>query len=121
MGDSGNQDHQWEALRLFSYSKLLDDVAVPIDVVPLQVIQKAPTLADHLEQTAAGMVVFLMKLKVLGEIPDLLAEDRYLHLRGTCVCRMQLVISDKTGFLFFIQTQCLPPKTKNRTVILPQA
>jgi hypothetical protein len=111
-GNSGNKDLQWEALSLFSYSKLLDNVAVPIDIAPFQVIQQSATLAYHFEQPAAGMVVFLVKLEVVSKIADLFAEDGYLHLRRPRVRGVQLVIIDETGFLFFIQTQCTPPKTK---------
>ena len=119
MRDSGNKHHQWEALRLFSYSKLLDNFAVPIDIAPLQVIQKAPTFADHLQQTAARMVVFAMELKMLCQVSDLLAENRNLNLRGARIGHMELVVVDKTGFLFFIQTQRMPPKNSNRTVNIP--
>ena len=42
-------------------------------------------LADELEQPAAGVVVFDMRLEVLGQIVDAFRKNGHLHLRRSSV------------------------------------
>ena len=58
-------------------------VALAIDL--RQVVKKATTLRDHLEQAAARVVVLLVSLEVLGEVGDAFRKDRDLDLGRTGV------------------------------------
>ena len=55
------------------------------DVFLLEIIQKPPALADHFQQAAAGVVVFLVGLEVLLQVLDPLAQQGDLNLRGAGV------------------------------------
>ena len=46
---------------------------VALNVRLLQVIEQTPSLRDHLQQAAAGMIVLLVYLEMLGEFVDSLA------------------------------------------------
>src|SRR4029077_7541149 len=47
--------------------KALDEFLVAPFVLALEVIEQAPPLADHHQQTTAGMEILLMGLEVVGE------------------------------------------------------
>ena len=64
----------------------------------LQIIKQTPTLRDHLQQASAGMVVFLVRLEMLGEFVDSLAQQRNLDRGRT---RVRLVCSKVGNDLFF--------------------
>src|SRR5688572_3915184 len=64
-----------------------DQIAVARLVFALHIIEQAAALADHLQQTATGMVVALMGLEVLGEVGDPLGQDRDLHVRRAGIAR----------------------------------
>ena len=61
-------------------TQILDHRPVPLDVLLLQIREQAAPVPDHLEQTAARMVVFGVGLQVFGQDVDTLGEDAYLHL-----------------------------------------
>ena len=41
-----------------------------VDVFSLQIIQKLASTRDHLEQSAAGVIVFLVNREMLGQLID---------------------------------------------------
>jgi len=53
---------------------------IALNVHALEVVQKTPALRDHLEQAAPRMVIFLVRLEMLGQLVNALAEQRNLHL-----------------------------------------
>jgi hypothetical protein len=59
---------------LFTNAELLDDLLVTVQVFPLEIIQQFPTLADHPEQAAPGMMIVLVTLEMIRERIDLAAE-----------------------------------------------
>src|SRR6185437_9604829 len=63
------------------------------DVGVLQVLELAAAHAHELEEAAAGVVVLLVRLEVLGEVRDALAEQRDLDLRraGVALVRGELL------------------------------
>src|SRR5579871_993314 len=78
------------ALR-FSNEPLLPDPE-PVDqllvtgrVLHLQVIEQPAPLTYHLQQPTPGVVILLVRLEVLGQLPDPLGQQRHLHLGGTGV------------------------------------
>lgn len=58
---------------LLANAKLTDDVPITIGIVCLQIIQQAAALAHEHQQTAPGGMVFLMRLKMLGQLSDAFA------------------------------------------------
>src|SRR4029453_2539094 len=57
------------------------------------------------------MVVFRMRLEVLGEIADALAQERDLHFGGSGVALMGSVAADDFGLAVLAQHDGLPPRT----------
>ena len=80
-------------------AKLGDDGAVTLDVLVLQVVEKAATMAYHLVHAKTAMGVFLVDLQVLGELIDALREDGDLDLGGTGVVLAAAIGLDDRGLL----------------------
>jgi hypothetical protein len=70
---------------LASQAEALDQALVACRVFSVEVVQQAPALTDHSEQSAAGVVVLLVDLEVLGEFVDTRSEKRHLDLGRSCV------------------------------------
>ena len=56
-----------------------------VGIFALQIVQQAAALADQLEETAARVMIFRVRLEVLGEIADAFAENGDLNFRGAGV------------------------------------
>ena len=59
--------------KLTAQSQSTHDFVVALDVRLLQIIEQTPPLRDHLQQSPARMIVFLVNLEMLGEFVDSLA------------------------------------------------
>ena len=66
---------------LLADAKLCDDLAIAVRVALLQVIEQTTALAHQHKQAAAGAVVLLMRLEVLGQLANALAQEGDLDLR----------------------------------------
>ena len=76
--------------------------AVTLDIGFHKVVEQVAPVSDHLEHTAAGMVVVLMRLEMLGKIVDALGEHRYLDFRRTGVVLVDgVALDDLLLFVFF--------------------
>ena len=53
----------------------LDQCTILLDVVLLDIIEKASALTDHLLKAAARMMILRMLLDVLGELTDALCQN----------------------------------------------
>jgi len=82
---------------LFSNAKPLDYGPIPCSILILQVIEKATALSDHPQKAPAGMMILGMDLKMLGQIPDLFAQDGDLNLRRTGIAMVSPI-----GFYYFL-------------------
>jgi hypothetical protein len=71
---------------------------IPLGIVFLEVVQQATPLADQHEKAAARTVVFLVRLEVLRQLPNTLAEQRYLYFRAPRIAGMRAVLVNE-GFL----------------------
>src|SRR5205085_3739610 len=60
--------------------ELLDESAVAVEVLALEVVEQPPPLADEHQQAAPRVVVVLVLAEVLGEVVDAAREQRDLHL-----------------------------------------
>ncbi len=56
----------------------------------MQIIQQPPTLPDQLQEAAAGTVIFLVALKMLGQVVDALRKQRNLHVGRSGILLVQL-------------------------------
>ena len=88
------------SLKLLAQTQRSDQGAVALHILLLQVSQHRTALADHLEQAAAGMIVLLVHLEVLGQLMDARGQDRDLDFRGTGVGRVGAVCLDNGGLVF---------------------
>src|SRR5262249_19164702 len=70
---------------LLPQSESLDDALVALKVARAQIIEHAPALAHELEQASTGMMVALVRLEVLGQVADPIAQQRDLDLRRSGV------------------------------------
>jgi len=66
----------------------------------MEIIQETAALADHHEQAAAGTMVFLIVLEVLGQVIDALGQQRNLHIGRTGIPLVQLEILNRFRFRF---------------------
>src|SRR5579884_42841 len=74
-----------EVLPLSAQTETLDQRAVALDVLGGQVLQQPAALTHQLVHAAAGVVVVLVRLQVLGQVVDPLGQQRDLDLRGAGV------------------------------------
>ena len=87
-------------MRLAAQAELFDQGLVASIVVLLEVVEKAATGRNQLEQAAAGMVILAMVLEVLGEVGNTFAEDRDLDFRRTGIVGLGCVFPDQLGLAF---------------------
>ena len=73
-------------------TKVLNERAIFLDVGFLQVVEEPTTLAYHLEQAAATMVVFMVCSEVLGQVVDPLSEQRDLNACGSGIAFVSPVL-----------------------------
>src|SRR5215471_17172645 len=60
--------------------KLLDDSAVPLDVLGLEIVEQPAALPDQHHESAPRMMVLGVGLEMLRQVIDPFAEDRDLDL-----------------------------------------
>src|SRR6266571_1986698 len=88
---------------LFADPKFLDQLPVPLRIPVLEIVQEASAGSDHLEQTAAGMMIFGVRVEVPGQILDPMAQYGDLDLRRTRVRWMDPVRVDDLRLRIFRQ------------------
>ena len=79
-------------------SEVGDELAIPLDVGPLQVLEKTPTAPDHLEKAAAAVVVFHVSVEVGPEVVDARGEERDLDGSAATIVFVELVLLDDFVF-----------------------
>ncbi len=67
--------------QLLAQAKTFHNLAVPIRVTTVQIVQQASALVDHHDQTAPGCMVFNVGLEVRRQVADPLAQKCYLDFR----------------------------------------
>src|SRR6478735_7291704 len=97
------EGHSPAVSRLSAQAEPLDERTVTLDVDGLQVPQQPATTADQAHQAAAGVVVVLVLLEVLGQIRDPLGQHRHLRLGRTGVALVQAVLGE--NFLLLLGGQ----------------
>ena len=85
---------------LLPEAELLDELFVPADVVPFDVLEKPLPLPDELHEPRAGSEILLVGRKVLDQQVDPLRYERDLDLGRARVRDMALVVLDNSRFVF---------------------
>jgi len=65
---------------LVTEPQFLNYLAVRLDIGPPQIVQQSATLAYHLQEAAAAVVIFAVLAEMIREIVDTLGQDRDLNL-----------------------------------------
>src|SRR5271165_6885226 len=99
LGTSASRSAFWMGCALLADPQLSDHFAVAVRIVRLQVVEQAAALAHKHEQAAAGGMIFLMRLEVLGQLADPLAQNRDLDFRGTSIGIMGAEALNQVSFL----------------------
>src|SRR6202035_1571981 len=79
-------------------AKAFDQRLIPRLVLRLDVVEELPALRHKLEQTAARVIIFHMRLEMLGQIHDPLGQDRDLDLRRAGIARLQSIVFQQRLF-----------------------
>ena len=79
-------------IELLSQAELLNNGTVALDVCFLKVAEKISSVANHLLQTAAAVVVLVIALEMLGQIFDSVSKKRDLNLGRTGVSFVSSVL-----------------------------
>src|SRR5579872_6626360 len=66
-------------------AQALNQALVPFRVTAFQVFQKAAPARDHRQQSPSGMMIFTVRLEMILELQNTLAQDGYLDLWRTGV------------------------------------
>lgn len=90
-----------ELVGLLTQSESLDDGAVTLDVVLLQIVEKGATLTYQLGEGSGSTIVFTVHLEVLRQMGNTVGEQCYLALSGTGVSVGLPVLSK--DLLFFVR------------------
>ena len=67
---------------LLTNSQFADHFTIAIHIVRPEVIEQPAPLSDYFQQAAAGRVIFFMRLEMLGQVGNALAQNRNLYFRG---------------------------------------
>jgi len=92
---------------LMPESEIGDQLTVPLDIRPLQVLEKATPPADHLEQASAAVVILLVSIEVGPEIVDAGREDGDLDRSAPTIAIVELVLLDDVFFCYRHVRRCL--------------
>lgn len=62
-----------------SQTEPIDHFPIPVQVLVLEIVEQIASLSNQLQQPAPGMMIFLVNLKMLGEVLNPLREDGNLY------------------------------------------
>ena len=66
---------------LLSQTETTNQLVIATDVNALQIVEHAAALADHLKQAAPRVIVFLVRLEMIGQFIDAFGQERHLNFR----------------------------------------
>src|SRR4029453_815099 len=89
--------------------ELLDEGAVSLDVLSLEVVEETPSLAPELEEPTAGIVVLRVRPQMLGQVVDPSGEEGNLSLCRTSVGSTPTVFLDDLQLDFLGEAHASPP------------
>ncbi len=86
---------------LFAQTQFRYNSAVPLNIHLGKVIQKIPSLAYHLQQAPAGVMVLLVGAQMLGQVVDPLGQYGDLYLGRTGVSLVTGILLNNLGLFSF--------------------
>src|SRR5438445_7556937 len=81
-------------------AELLDQGAVALEIVPLEIVEQSPPSADELEQPAARIVILRVRSQMPRQLVDASCEERDLHLRRPGIGPVPAVLVDDLQLRF---------------------
>lgn len=107
----GAQGRGWivkcrDEARSLTNAQAFDDGAIALFALSAQVIEHAAALADQLQKTATRVVIFHVRLKVLGQVGDPFREERDLDLGGAGISFVPGELADDVLFALRGETHC---------------
>ena len=88
-----------QAADLLADAQLRNYGLATLGIVFLQIVEQATPLAHHHQQAAPGGVILLMRLEVVGQLANALAQDRDLHFRASGISRVRAIAINQGLFL----------------------
>ncbi len=88
---------------LLADAELPDNFPVAVGIDLLQVVQKTAALAHEHQETAARAMVLFVRLEVLSEFANALAQDRDLDFGASRVRFVRTELLNNLGFLYGCQ------------------
>src|SRR5262245_52469627 len=88
---------------LFADAETLDQISVTVRVLGLHVVQEPAALADQLQQTAARMMILRVRLEMVGQVVDAIAQNGDLNFRRPRVGVVSTVVPDDLRLAFLRQ------------------
>ena len=70
---------------LLAQTEFRDQIAVALNILVPQIVQKLSPLADQLQKACAGMEILLMTLEMVGQIVDPRKQENHLNFRESRV------------------------------------
>ena len=94
---------QQSALNRGTQTKLCDNRTITLNIRLVEVAEQTTAMADHLQQTATGMMILLVLLEVLRQIVDTCGEDSDLYFRRTRITLVNGILLHDFLFCFLSQ------------------
>src|SRR3954454_14608778 len=101
-------------------AELLDQRAVGLEVLALEVVQEPAAPAHELEQAAARVVILRVSAQMLRELVDARCQQRDLHLRRPGVRVVLAVLADDVELCFLGEGHVPPMKERLRSPRAPR-
>lgn len=83
-----------------SQAELGNQAVVAFQTALFEIVQKTPSLVDHLDQTTARRMILDVRAKMFAEILNAVGDQGHLDLRGTRVGIVQAVLLNDLGLVF---------------------
>lgn len=80
-------------------TKVRDDLAVAFEVCALEIVEQTATPSDHLQQSTTAVMVLRVSAEVIGQVVDVLGENRNLNLGRARIGGVRAVLFDCRGLL----------------------
>ena len=77
---------------LLTQTELLDDRAVTLDIVLLEVCEEVSSVTDHLEKAATAVVVLVVRLHVFSQVVDTVGQKCDLYFGRTGIAFVNSVL-----------------------------
>ncbi len=87
-----------EIRQLLAQAKAINNLAVPIWVTPVEIVQQPPALVHHHDQATARRMVLNVRLEMRRQVVDPLAEKGDLHFGRARILHMSPELFDQHSF-----------------------